>query len=322
MQKITHCVANKQCNTSQQYVDHSNFISIDLPSLKAKSQLNKIIVCTNGKPDYLAINIYWDTFRSWYNPSKIYTKEGNVLSIKKLKTNGIYTNYQKLSDIHGVSKETIRKKLVKLEKLGLINKSFQHKEDVCTKSFNRLIIYVWKDTPFFLNSYGVDQKETANLNPQTNYKYIEEKHNIVFNAQVLQNKDNSKVSPEWHFKKRLAARLPQKPAYELLKAFDVIDIKEGILNLYLSKYVDLTDQDQKLILQEAQSIYEKLDFTDERLGYIQDIKIIMPEKITTTKHINQNKTQELSLPTGIWGRVRQSLIVTYGEAIDRNWFLN
>ena len=82
MQKITHCVANKQCNTSQQYVDHSNFISIDLPSLKAKSQLNKIIVCTNGKPDYLAINIYWDTFRSWYNPSKIYTKEGNVLSIK------------------------------------------------------------------------------------------------------------------------------------------------------------------------------------------------------------------------------------------------
>ena len=81
------------------------------------------------------------------------------------------------------------------------------------------------------------------------------------------------VSPEWHFKKRLAARLPQKPAYELLKAFDVIDIKEEILNLYLSKYVDLTDQDQKLILQEAQSIYEKLDFTDERLGYIQDIKI-------------------------------------------------
>jgi hypothetical protein len=73
-------------------------------------------------------------------------------------------------------------------------------------------------------------------------------------------------------------------------------------------------------LQEAQSIYEKLDFTDERLGYIQDIKIIMPEKITTTKHINQNKTKTITLPTGIWGRVRQSLIVTYGEATDHNWF--
>ena len=26
------------------------------------------------------------------------------------------------------------------------------------------------------------------------------------------------------------------------------------------------------------------------------------------------------MPTGIWGRVRQSLIATYGEATDRNWF--
>ena len=51
----------------------------------------------------------------------------------------------------------------------------------------------------------------------------------------------------------------------------------------------------------------------------------MPEKITTTKHINQNKTENLitkptTMPTGIWGRVRQSLIVTYGEATDHNWF--
>jgi hypothetical protein len=128
------------------------------------------------------------------------------------------------------------------------------------------------------------------------------------------------VSPEWHFKKRLAARLPRKTAYKLLKSFDAIDIKAGIFNLHLSKYVDLTDIDKKLILQEAQSTHEKLDFADERLGYIQDIKIIMPEKITSLKHINQNKTQELSLPTGVWGRVRQRLISIYGEAIDRNWF--
>jgi chromosomal replication initiation ATPase DnaA len=46
----------------------------------------------------------------------------------------------------------------------------------------------------------------------------------------------------------------------------------------------------------------------------------MPEKDITTKHINQNKTQELSVLTGIWGRVRKSLISIYGEATDRNWF--
>jgi len=85
-------------------------LSALVPELSTKSQLNKIIVNTNGKPDHLAINLYWDTFRSWYNPNKIYTKDGNVLSIKKLKTKGIYTNYQKLSELHGVSKDTIRKK--------------------------------------------------------------------------------------------------------------------------------------------------------------------------------------------------------------------
>ena len=133
------------------------------------------------------------------------------------------------------------------------------------------------------------------------------------------------VSPEWHFKKKLAARLPQKTAYELLKAFDVIDIKAGIFNLHLSKHVELPDTDRKLILQEAQATHEQLDFADERLGHIENIKIIMPEKAIATNNINQNKTENLktttaTIPTGIWGRVRQGLIATYGEATDRNWF--
>lgn len=487
-------VANKQYNTSQQYIDHNNDIPIDLPNLRTKSQLNKIIVNANGKPDYLAINIYWDTFRSWYSPNKTYAKNGNVLHITKLKTKGIYTNYQKLSDTHGVSKETIRKKIVKLEKLGLTSRSFQHKEAVCVKSFNRLIIYVWKDTPYFFNLYGVSHEEVSSLKPQTNYKYIEEKHDIIFNSQALPNKLDSsiggiqedvdtkeliklfskekdrsiesnfcqnsfkekkilqtpkassfnkneeskavtanqitktfakaielkdfypltredcqklqtnsgrdfslnamneillqlskklplhvfpskkafmsymskafsyelrdtvkinnenfkirsnwsseekeanerekylaeieysrEISPEWHFKKRLAAVLPEKTAYELLKSFKYIDIREGIFNLCLSRRVELTQMEQEIILQQAQSTHESLDFEDERLGYIKTLKLIMPEKASRVDGIEKNKlkTEELILPNGIWGRVRQSLIWIYGPHVDRHWF--
>jgi hypothetical protein len=89
----------------------------------------------------------------------------------------VYINYQKLSELHGVSKDTIRKKIIKLERLGLTNRSFQHKETSTTKSYNQLIIYVWKKTPHFFNTLGVDKEEVINLNPQTNYKYIEKKHN-------------------------------------------------------------------------------------------------------------------------------------------------
>ena len=81
------------------------------------------------------------------------------------------------------------------------------------------------------------------------------------------------VSPEWHFKKRLAARLSRKTAYEILKSFRDIDIREGIFNLSLLRHVELTDQNQKLILQEAQSTHEKLDFAVERLGYLENMQI-------------------------------------------------
>ena len=149
-----------------------------------------------------------------------------------------------------------------------------------------------------------------------------QKERIIKDQEAFLNEiENSKDSSlKTQLSRKLAGILEPSLAYELLKAFEVIDIKEGVFNLYLSKYVDLTDIDKKLILQEAQATHEKLDFVDERLGYIQDIKIIMQEKTTSLKRINQNKTKTITLPTGIWGRVRQSLIVTYGEATDHNWF--
>jgi chromosomal replication initiation ATPase DnaA len=45
----------------------------------------------------------------------------------------------------------------------------------------------------------------------------------------------------------------------------------------------------------------------------------MPAKTTITS-IDQNKMENSSLPVGMWGRVRQSLVEAYGEATDRNWF--
>lgn len=176
---------NGSTNCSNLAID----LPANLPNLRTKSQLNKIIVNANGTPDLLAINIYWDSFRSWHNPLKQYQADGNVLHIKKLKTKGLYINYQKLSDVHGVSKETIRQKIVKLEKLGLINRSFKHKKTVTTNSYNQLIIYVWKDTPYFFNNCGINQEEIKSLNPFTSYNYVADKHNIIFTPQTLQNND-------------------------------------------------------------------------------------------------------------------------------------
>ena len=142
----------------------------------------------DGKPDYLAINIYWDSLRSWYSPKKQYQDDGSVLKIRKLKTQGIYSRAKKLAKTHGVSKETIRKKLVKLETLGLIQRSFKHKFHSATNTYNQRIIYVLQDTPYFFNPYGIDTEEIKEITPQTNAKYIEEKHGIVFSFKTKQTK--------------------------------------------------------------------------------------------------------------------------------------
>ena len=130
---------------------------------------------------------------------------------------------------------------------------------------------------------------------------------------------SKEISSEWQLKKKLASKLQSGTAYKLLKSFEDIDVNNGICNLYLSKYLELTNIEQKIILQEVQATYQQLNSTDEGLGSVESLKIIMPVKATTTS-IDQNKMKKSLLPPGMWGRVRQSLIEAYGEATDRNWF--
>lgn len=178
----------KTLNTSTNCSNLAIDLPANLPTLVRKEQLNNIITNKDGSPDLLAINIYWDSLRSWYNPLKQYQADGNVLSIKKLKTQGVYASAEQLAKKHGVSKRATTGKLAKLELLGLSQRSFRHKQTATNKSYNQRCIYILKNTPYFYNPHGIDREEIKELTPQTNAKYIEEKHNIVFASGSLENK--------------------------------------------------------------------------------------------------------------------------------------
>ena len=80
-------VMTKQKNNNLAYEENTDRSNINnLPILKKKEQLNTIITNKDGTPDFLAINIYWDSLRSWYAPMKQHQSDGNVVQIKKLKT--------------------------------------------------------------------------------------------------------------------------------------------------------------------------------------------------------------------------------------------
>ena len=183
--------ANEYNNSTTNTVLHSKkgeHLEKKHPALTRKSQLHETITNDNGTPDYLAINIYYDTLRSWHVPNKIKKQDGTIVHISKLKTKGIYFSYKKLSELYRCSTETIRRKLVKLENLGLIQRGFKHRETATTKSYNQLIIYVWRHTPHFFNKHGIDQSEVGEFNPQTNHEYIAEKYNIDYHSQIEQIK--------------------------------------------------------------------------------------------------------------------------------------
>ncbi|MGC0372355.1 MAG: hypothetical protein DGJ47_001067 [Rickettsiaceae bacterium] len=207
--------------------------------LQRKSQLYKIITNRNNTPDYLAINIYFDTLRSWYVPKAIQHANGNVTKVQKLKTKGVYLRYSKLAEDYSCSAETIRKKLVKLEQLGLIQRSFQHKEKA---SYNQLIVYVWKNTPLFHNEFGLDKEILPKLNPQTNHEYIQNKYNITYSNTV----NNTIVGQ--------GGIHTQEDTKELTNSFSKEKDRSIISNLKEKKLIDyypLTKNDNNLLQKES-----------------------------------------------------------------------
>ena len=163
-----------------------------LVTLKNKHQLNKLILDSRGRPDSLAINLYWDEFRSWYNPNKEY-KEGNVVYSQKLHKKGIQLCYKALSEKHNISQETIRRKIVKLESLGLLSRDFEISKNYSKVLYNQLVIYIWQQTPYFYNPLGTDRAEVKELKPSTNHKYISAKYGTSITA----HNEDTYTTNEW-----------------------------------------------------------------------------------------------------------------------------
>jgi len=158
------------------------------PTLTNKQQLYKIVVDSRGNPDALAINLYWDEFRSWYNHKKIHTSN-KIVRIPKLYKYGVYASYKELSKKYGVTAETIRKKIVRLEDIGLLNRDFYKNLEGRKALYNQLIIYIWQQTPHFFNPIGLDRMLIEELTPSTNHEYISSKYNNENNAVAEQKLD-------------------------------------------------------------------------------------------------------------------------------------
>ena len=230
---------------------------------------------------------------------------------------------RELKDFYPLNKDDC----YKLQSLSGREFSLNSMNEILLDMSNRLTDRCFKSKKAFLSYMGKvfchEKRDAVKINNNSfrirNNLYpkeIEDKERETYLSSIEESKE---ISSEWQLKKKLASKLQSGTAYKLLKSFEDIDVNNGICNLYLSKRLELTDIEQKIILQEVQATYQQLNSADEGLGRVESLKIILPAKATTTS-IDQNKMEKSLLPPGMWGRVRQSLIEAYGEATDRNWF--
>jgi len=133
-----------------------------------------------------------------------------------------------------------------------------------------------------------------------------EEINIKAREAFLTKIENSRdTSNESVISRKLAGILEPSIAYAFLMAasfpknIEFTDFNNNDFKISLKRTIDLTDSQYDAILTQVKSVYG---------NHINSLKFELTEKLAS------------KIFKGVWGRVRQTLISTCGEAIDRNWF--
>jgi len=147
--------------------------------------------------------------------------------------------------------------------------------------------------------------------------------------------NNPEVSPQQCFKKLIAAVLSQDKAYNLLKAYKSINVREGVIILNLDKHIELSKTDEEIILKQAQSTHNRISFDEAGSGFISRLQIVTPDAkekslsdyefsnaaIPGKNNQTVNTQQESQISSDIWETVRSKFIdlVPQGGLLDQHW---
>lgn len=159
----------------------------------------------------------------------------------------------------------------------------------------------------------------SNISVDEQVRILEES----FLSKIENNRDTSLSSV---IARKLAGVLEPSIAYEFLSGAsfprnniptdnDTDNTDNNTLKIKLHKKIELNSSQYDAILTQVKAVYG---------NHINSLSLEL--KSTTSSNSSYQKNDLSSTPNaprifkGVWGRVRQALIDTYGEATDRNWF--
>ncbi|WP_232488988.1 DnaA N-terminal domain-containing protein [Orientia tsutsugamushi] len=157
---------------------------------------------------------------------------------------------------------------------------------------------------------NTDQANSGNFKFDNVEKFNKEKY-------LSQIETSTNLSKESQLKHKIAGSFEPDMAYKILTSCSFGPAVRTRFFVKLLKNITLTECDESKILQAVQDVY----------GYeIQELQVTPFEQLKTVsqKQINEeeyllNLSKQLD-SNSIWYKVRESLIKSYGQAIDKSWF--
>lgn len=191
----------------------------------------------------------------------------------------------------------------------LTNKFFYNKESFFS--------YMSKALSFELRNENEINNETFRIKAN----FTQEEKNTYEQERFLTKLESSlQISPEWHYKKRLAAVLSREKAYEILSNYKYIRRVGECLEIHVSKEINTSIGIDKILLENAQSIFNKIS-KDGAFQHINQVKIINKNSIEQEKFKQKNneklKHEKLKPPSlltknsetmTIWEKIRKKYI--------------
>ena len=180
-------------------------------------------------------------------------------------------------------------------------------------SYLSKILFYEKRDPVKINS--INYYITANQTSEEQIIRKQEKYltDIEYSLQV---------SPEWHLKKKLAAVLERSKAYNVLTSYKSLNIKENRAIIQLNCFVELSEIDKDIILQQIQATHEKMD-DNGNYQQVEFLELVMSDKsVLSTTTGDYQLEQNFPKREGIWGKIRESFAKSFasgGDNLDKAW---
>ncbi len=161
-----------------------------------------------------------------------------------------------LKDYYPLSKDDC----YRLQKLS--NRSFtQNAMNEILLDMSRRVVAIFHSKKGFFSYFGdclAKEKRDAVKTDSETFKIKanltdEDKENRKIYNYLKKVEESLEVSPELHFKKKLACVLADKKAYNLLTSYKTLVIKDHIAKLYLRKVIELTPNELEVILNQIKA---------------------------------------------------------------------